>query len=137
MIVRSMPGGVEGIEPEMGRLSYSETIKLAQFKQNLVDYLADYEYGQGDKFAAKPLELKKLHLVAFVQDSETQEVLQTAAIPVTGTLDYRAEKKPAEKETKQESPTEKPVEPSSTKPSSSKSAPEAPQGPTLKAPETN
>ena len=137
MIVRSMPGGVEGIEPDKGRLSYSETIKLAQFKQNLVDYLADYEYGQGDKFAEKPLELKKLHLVAFVQDGETQEVLQTAAIPVTGTLDYRAEKNPAEKETKQESPTEKPVESSLTKTSSSKSAPEAPQGPTLKTPETN
>ena len=39
--------------------------------------------------------LEKLHLVVFVQDDATKEVLQAAAIPVSGKLEYSAQVKPS------------------------------------------
>ena len=111
MVVRSMPGGADGIKPENGKLSYSETIKLADFKQRLVDYLADREEQVATVFPAKPLELKKLHLVAFIQDEDTREILQAAAVPVTGKLEYPAETKPTKPAPKQKADAKKPQPP--------------------------
>ena len=82
-----MPGGVEGIEPQDGKLSFSGSINLTDFKQNLLDYLASYERGIGQEFPVKPLELKKLYLIALVQNDETKEILQSASIPVAGKTD--------------------------------------------------
>jgi hypothetical protein len=86
MLARVMPGGPAGIAPIDGKLAYAKTLDLAAIKQELADYLAEYEAAVGTEFPAKPLELDKLHLVAFVQDDETREVLQAAAIPVEGGL---------------------------------------------------
>ena len=102
MIVRSMPGGVRGIAPQDGKLHFSKAIKLSDLKQKLMDYLAAFEEGNNFEFPVKPLALDKLHLVAFVQDDSTREVLQAAAIPVTGKLEYPnvpQPETPAQKET--------------------------------------
>ncbi|MCH7988922.1 MAG: hypothetical protein IID46_07185 [Planctomycetes bacterium] len=94
MIVRSMPGGVGGIAPKEGKLHFSKSVKLSDMRQKLMDYLAAFEEGNNFEFPVKPLALEKLHLVAFVQDDSTQEVLQAAAIPVTGMHDTPNSPKP-------------------------------------------
>ena len=88
MIVRYMPGGFRGIAPKQGKLHFSKSVELSDLKQKLSDYLAAFEEGNNFEFPVKPLALDKLHLVAFVQDDSTREVLQSAAIPVTGKLEY-------------------------------------------------
>ena len=87
MVVRYMPGGPEGIAIDEGRLSFESSLDLASIKQELVDYLDRFEKSVGP-FPVRPLDLKPLHLIAFVQDDASQEVLQAAAIPVSGTLEY-------------------------------------------------
>ena len=79
-IVRSMPGGVEGISPEKGKLSFKGRYSASQIKSALLAHLARAEREYGANFPAKPMELKRLRLVAFVQNDETKAVLQSAAI---------------------------------------------------------
>lgn len=83
MIVRRMVGGPAGVEPKDGKLSMKESIPLAELKSSLGNYLKKYEEDEGIDFPAKPLDLKRLHVVAFVQNDESHEVLQTNAIAVT------------------------------------------------------
>ncbi|HTI50329.1 MAG TPA: hypothetical protein VL475_05240, partial [Planctomycetaceae bacterium] len=86
MVVRSMPGGVDGIEPVKGQLAYEDDVDLAKLKAQLEQSLSAIETKTTAKFNQKPLDLKALHLVAFLQNDDTGEILQAAAIPVTGTL---------------------------------------------------
>lgn len=85
MIVRRMMGGPGGIEPKDGKLAYRESIPLAELKTSLANYLKSFEDSEGIDFPAKPLELKNLHVVAFVQNDDTHEVLQTSAVSVAAT----------------------------------------------------
>lgn len=84
MVVRTMPGGPDGIPAREGTLEFSTSVELEELRQRLSDYLAAYEENQGEKFPVKPLDLKRLHLVAFVQNDRTGEVLQAAGVPVSG-----------------------------------------------------
>jgi hypothetical protein len=93
MVVRWAVGGMEGVRPQDGRLGHTETLNLGEFKQSLLDSLIDFEsnvqrFQRNFRFDAKPLELKHMHLVAFVQNDKTKEILQAVAIPVSGTLEY-------------------------------------------------
>lgn len=83
MVVRRMVGGPAGVEPKDGKLSIKESISLADLKSSLTTYLKKYEEDEGIDFPAKPLDLKRLHVVAFVQNDESKEILQTNAIAVT------------------------------------------------------
>ena len=83
MIVRRMIGGPGGVELKDGKLAVKESIPLSELKTSLADYLKKYEESEGIDFPAKPLDLKRLHVVAFVQNDESHEVLQTNAIAVT------------------------------------------------------
>ncbi len=83
MVVRRMVGGPAGVEPKDGKLSIKESIPLAELKSSLATYLKKYEEDEGIDFPAKPLDLKRLHVVAFVQNDESKEILQTNAIAVT------------------------------------------------------
>ena len=83
MIVRRIVGGPGGVEPKDGKLSIKESIPLAELKSSLANYLKKYEEDEGIDFPAKPLDLKRLHVVAFVQNDESHEILQTNAIAVT------------------------------------------------------
>jgi len=79
-IVRSMPGGVGGIAPENGKLSFKGRYSASEVKSALNAHLARAEREYGANFPARPMELKRLRLVAFVQNDETKAVLQSAAI---------------------------------------------------------
>ena len=88
MVVRQMIGEPEGIAPQDGHLTFKGSLPLVDFKRQLVDYLADFERDRSWKFPAQPMELKPLRLVAFVQNDVTREILETAVVPVAGTLEY-------------------------------------------------
>ncbi len=91
MIVRRMIGGPGGVELKDGKLAVKESIPLAELKTSLSDYLKKYEESEGIDFPSKPLDLKRLHVVAFVQNDESHEILQTNAIAVTSTESAAAE----------------------------------------------
>jgi hypothetical protein len=81
-VVRALPGGADGLAVKEKSAKQSATVDLEELKKSLKDYL--------DKFAEKkpfptkdqPLELKKLKVVAFVQDDATGEVLQAVQVDV-------------------------------------------------------
>jgi hypothetical protein len=81
MVVRAMPGGTGGVELKDGKLRYEGKVDLKAIKRQLDDYLRAFEEAQKTTFASKPLDLSRLHLVAFVQNDQTKEVYQAAAIP--------------------------------------------------------
>ncbi|MEO1995396.1 MAG: hypothetical protein ABGZ17_08985 [Planctomycetaceae bacterium] len=87
MLVRSMPAGVMGVGVKAGKLGFEGDLDLAVLKQELTDYLNAFEKGREYKFEQKPLDLKRLRLVAFVQDDSTRAVLQATVVEVTGSLD--------------------------------------------------
>ena len=95
MVVRSFVTPDDGQAPDEGKLSFTEDVVLADFYDSLAQYLATFEEGQGVFFPVKPMELEKLHAVAFIQNATTREVLQVAAVAVEGELNYsvRPEKK--------------------------------------------
>ena len=109
-----------------GKLEFSESLNLAEFKKNLSEYLIAFEEGQGVEFPVKPLSLKKLHLVAFVQNDETKEIVQSASIPVSGKLDFS---KPAPAKKKEE---KKPAAKPADEKKKDDKKPEAKKGPELK-----
>lgn len=91
LVVREMLGGAKGVGAKSGKLAFSFRLPLAEFKQHLIDYLTQFEAGRDVNFAAKPLRLKPLSLVVWVQNDQTREVLQTTIVPVTGELVYPEE----------------------------------------------
>lgn len=90
MIVRAMPGGPDGIEPQKGKLAYTGEIDMSKLRTDLSKQLAKIESEMNADFPEKPMEFGGLHLVAFVQDDDSDDVLQAAAVPVTGKLELGA-----------------------------------------------
>jgi len=82
MVVRTMPGGYQGVKAIDGVLKFDGTVNLTELKQELDSYLIKFEQTQGQPLPGKPLDLKNLHVVAFVQDDSTRKVLQTAVVPL-------------------------------------------------------
>jgi len=99
-VVRIMPGGVEGIAPQEGKLAFEESLDVEDYRKQLEDYLLDFEdavantKGEEFKLPIHPIGPGRLRLIAFVQNDDTKEVLQAAS-----TLVLPREQKPAEKET--------------------------------------
>jgi hypothetical protein len=79
-------------------LSYSGEVDLAKLKKRIAKHLATTERENDIEFDDKPLDLKALQLIAILQNSETGEVLQSAAVTVTGDtatpMDSKATDKP-------------------------------------------
>lgn len=93
MIVRAMPGGPDGIEAQNGKLSFSGEVDFAKLRTDLTKQLSKVEAEMNVDFPEKPMDFKALHLVAFVQDDDSHEIIQAAAVPVSGQLELEA--KPA------------------------------------------
>jgi hypothetical protein len=86
MVVRDMPAGIEGVAPQNGKLSFSEEIDVVRLRSSLKKYLTRLETELAEEFPSRPLDLTRLHVVAFLQDMKTQVVLQATSVPVTGTI---------------------------------------------------
>lgn len=81
MVVRTMPGGPQGIELKEGKLHYQGTVDLKSLREQLNDQLSADEEKQRSKFSAKPLDLSHLQLVAFVQNDQSREIYQAKLVP--------------------------------------------------------
>lgn len=78
-VVRAMPGGAEGFAAADQKVS----VDVSELRTKLSKYLDDFEKNE-DPFpdAQRPLRLRDLHVVAFIQDDATNDVLQAASVPV-------------------------------------------------------
>jgi protein-disulfide isomerase len=87
MVVRAMPGGVDGIALTKADGEHSARVNLSELRQELTAYLDDYAVnGRRAPFPQpeRPLALKGLKAIALVQDDKTKEILQAAIIDVDG-----------------------------------------------------
>jgi hypothetical protein len=85
MVVRAMPGGADGFPLTAAAGSHTAEVKLGDVRQGLTKYLDEYaettrEFPRPDR----PLGLKTLKVIAFVQDDATGAILQAAATEVGG-----------------------------------------------------
>jgi hypothetical protein len=81
MVVRSMPGGIDGVPLSAGKTTFAKTFDLADLSARLRDFLTSLEEKSTKqlKLSVKPVDFKKLHVVAFVQRTKRdREVLQVA-----------------------------------------------------------
>jgi hypothetical protein len=84
-VVRAFVGKPDGEKVTKGKpLEKTETVDLEALRKELKGYLD--KVAEKKAFAGKerPLEMKKLAVIAFVQNDETGQVLQAAQVEVTG-----------------------------------------------------
>jgi hypothetical protein len=82
-VVRAMPGGVEGTVVTKKRLTTKAEVDLAGLRKDLTAYLDNFAAKvRPFPYAARPLDLHGLHLIAFVQDDDTREILQAVQVDV-------------------------------------------------------
>jgi hypothetical protein len=83
-VVRSFPGGVAGIPLKEKSGKHTVTVSLPELRKTLEGYLDKSGRGRPYLDDARPLELRHLMVVAFVQDDATKQVLQAAQAEVPG-----------------------------------------------------
>ena len=76
-VVRALPGGVKGVALKEKEFDQKVSVDLDQLRKSLSKFLDD-DYPDGPR----PLRLRNLHVVAFVQDDDTSEVLQAVDVKV-------------------------------------------------------
>jgi hypothetical protein len=81
-VVRSMPGGADGTAIKEKSLKKSFTVDVAELKKKLTEYLDNHEKKRPFPNKERSLELKKLKVVAFVQNDRGGEVLQAVQVDV-------------------------------------------------------
>lgn len=82
-VVRAMPGGADGLAVKDKNTRQTVSLDLAQLRANLGKYLDNYARNRPFPNADRPMDLKKLSLVAFVQNDATKEVLQAIQVPIS------------------------------------------------------
>jgi hypothetical protein len=83
-VVRDLPGGAKGVALTKNASEHTATVDLAKLRADITKYLEDF--AKEDEFPNpdRPLALRNLRVVAFVQDDATGEVLQAAQVEVGG-----------------------------------------------------
>jgi hypothetical protein len=77
-VVRAMPGGPKGFPLNEANTEHSVTLKLDEVRVALNKSLDEFAKEQQVTFDERPMELKNLRVIAFIQDDSTGEVLQAA-----------------------------------------------------------
>lgn len=81
-VVRSFPGGAQGIDLERGKVKVEGTVDLAALKSQIESYLSDLAKTTSLPNPMPAVKLDKLSLVAFVQDDSDRRVLGAVSVPV-------------------------------------------------------
>jgi hypothetical protein len=81
-VVRAFPGGVAGFPLTEASARRTETVRLSDLARGLRDYLDAAAKENPFPDDERPLALKRLKAVAFIQDDATKEVLQAAQADV-------------------------------------------------------
>jgi hypothetical protein len=84
-VVRAMPGGPEGVAVEDKQFRHTATVDLTELRKRLNKYLDDYAantrpFPKPDR----PMDLKDLRVIAFIQNDKTGAILQATQIEVEG-----------------------------------------------------
>jgi hypothetical protein len=82
-VVRYFPGGEDGMALTEKTGKQTVSVDLDDVRKKLKKYLTEYEKAVPFPKEDKPLDLKKLRVVAFVQNDATREVLQAAQVDLT------------------------------------------------------
>lgn len=82
-VVRDMPGGAEGLSlDKAGELSHTAKVDVKKLRGEIEKYVTDYE-AKSTFFGTKPgIDLKKLSVVAFVQDDKSKEILGATSVDI-------------------------------------------------------
>jgi hypothetical protein len=82
-VVRAMPGGADGLAMDKsGELNHSMKVNLTEVRGKIEEYVSNFEKNR-PFFGTKPgIDLKKLAVVAFVQDDESKEILGATTVDV-------------------------------------------------------
>ncbi len=84
-VVRALPGGAAGLALTKKDAEHSVTIDLQELRAGLNKYLDDFAKNESPfPDAQRPMRFRNLHVVAFVQNDETYEVLQAVDVEVKG-----------------------------------------------------
>jgi hypothetical protein len=83
-VVRDMPGGAEGFELRRKAATVLVGVSLADVRKRLEEHLRARAKEQPFATDERPLGLKRLKVIAFVQDDATRRVLQSAQADVPG-----------------------------------------------------
>jgi hypothetical protein len=82
-VVRAIPGGPEGVAIKEKSFRHTATADVAAVRKELVKYLDDYAANTRPfPSQARPLDMKKLKVIALVQNDTTREIVQAAQIAV-------------------------------------------------------
>jgi hypothetical protein len=81
-VVRALPGGPNGFAVKSGKQTAS--VDTDELRKTWMKYLDSVAKKAPFPSEARPLDLKKLSLVAFLQDDRTKEVLQATQVVVGG-----------------------------------------------------
>lgn len=81
-VVRSLPGGAEGVLLKDKTGKQEITVDLGHLKESLNKYLNEFGKRRAFPNTDRPMDLKNLYVVAFVQNDATKEVLQAVQVKV-------------------------------------------------------
>jgi hypothetical protein len=82
-VVRALPGGPAGAALTKKDFEHAVTVDLNEVRAGLTKYLDEFVKNEGPfPDAQRPMRLRDLHVVAFVQNDDTYEVLQAVDVPV-------------------------------------------------------
>ena len=81
-VVRALPGGAKGTALTKKEGEYEATVDVDKLRAELAKYLDDFAKEEDGMTSERPLLLKNLRVVAFVQDDATGEVLQAAQVEI-------------------------------------------------------
>jgi hypothetical protein len=81
-VVRALPGGAKGFALTKAQSEHTADVNLDKLRTDINAYLD--EAAKEDEFpnSDRPLVLKNLRVVAFIQDDATSEVIQAAQVEV-------------------------------------------------------
>jgi hypothetical protein len=81
-VVRSFPGGVDGVKLDKAESKHEQTVQVAELAKSLSDYLTASNEKRPFIDDERPLELKHLKIVAFIQNDVDKKVIQAVQADV-------------------------------------------------------
>jgi hypothetical protein len=81
-VVRAFPGGLDGLALKDASSKQAVSITLSDLAKSLNQYLTEANQRRPFRDDDRPVDLKHLKVVAFVQDDDSKEILQAAQVDV-------------------------------------------------------
>ncbi len=82
MVVRDMPGGTEGVPGQEGEAKTELQLSIPELRARLIAEVETFQKNRNYNFASLPEGPRKLRVVAFIQDGNSKEILQSTISPV-------------------------------------------------------